>query len=537
MVQKASKLPTKTDVLISHDKKINELFGLNRKRLPPLAGIFGTTPLFGATPSPSGSSGGTGNFLKTGGDTMVGPIAFFPVDVFRDPTFNFIDIGQFVSTPPDYSTYVLVAGAGDLQFIDGAGWAGQYLILQGTNQQLITVKNATILSAPTIVGDGATQIITVTTTIAHGFSIGEVIQIDSTTNFNARALVLTTPSPTTFTYDLGSVGSATPESGTAKNGTILTGTGADIPLDGTIDLLNVPVITLIFDFTVSGNGAWRVISGGAGTGASDTPWTVDHDANQFILFNLKHLLFDDAVGSFPSATNPGIFFRLTSNSLVIQVPSGQDIELQTATGSTPNIAKMDENLIDFSLNPGSEFRVQALRVLDISQFEDNMTLLIANPTGANPSLLLSQLVADTGTGGNIGSGAAPWNDLNIEQIAFREGDEIIDIASMAFRADKLRLNVATGDTIDFLFQGTLRYEWSETIFKPIFDDNVDLGTPTEQFRDLHLDGIANIDTLNFGEAGIQNTMFGFLTIVDEPTPANPFSAASVNLFLDDGTGE
>lgn len=267
MVQKASRLPTKTDLMLAHELKIKELLGTMRKRVTiQQSGLFGGTPLGGATPSGGTSQGGTGDFLRTKGDTMIGPIAYFPVDVVKNVTFNSINIGPNAANPPDYSTYVLVTGSGDLQFIDGAAFAGQSLIFQGTNQLSINLKNATILSAPTVVGDGVTQIITVTTAQAHGFSIGEIIEVSNTTTFDRRAVVLSVPTSTTFTYDLGSVGSTTPDAGIAKNGNVLTGDGSDIILDGTLSVLNAPITTLVFDITLIGNGAWRVTGASIGLG-------------------------------------------------------------------------------------------------------------------------------------------------------------------------------------------------------------------------------------------------------------------------------
>jgi len=79
MVQKASNFPSKTDVLINNKKNIAALYGLNRLRIG--AQQIQTPSALGGTPSSATDSGGTGNFLKTQGDTMIGPIAFFPVDV------------------------------------------------------------------------------------------------------------------------------------------------------------------------------------------------------------------------------------------------------------------------------------------------------------------------------------------------------------------------------------------------------------------------------------------------------------------------
>ena len=130
-VQKASRRPTKTDILIKNQKLIRELYGLNRLRIaPPSAGV---TNSLGGTPSAAGESGGTGNFLKTQGDTMIGPIAFFPVTVAIDGS-DAIDIGQDSGSGniPDYSTYVFVSGGAtnDLELIKGAGFSGQWLIIQ-----------------------------------------------------------------------------------------------------------------------------------------------------------------------------------------------------------------------------------------------------------------------------------------------------------------------------------------------------------------------------------------------------------------------
>jgi len=273
MVQKASRLPTKTDLMLNHELKIKEILGLLRKRVTiQQSGLFGGTPMQGATNSASGP-GGTGDFLRKAGDQMKGPIAFDPVNTNRDTTFNFINISPNAANPPDYSTFVSMSISGDLQFIDGAAWQGQWLILQGINQFIFTVKSAVLRFISNIVGDGATQIITVTTTLDHGFSVGEVIQIDETTNFNQRASIIAVPTLTTFTYDLGSVGSATPEtSGLSKNGNILSGSGNDVILDGTLDDFNSPIITLIFDVLVAGGGVWRVIGAGVtGVGGNEFP--------------------------------------------------------------------------------------------------------------------------------------------------------------------------------------------------------------------------------------------------------------------------
>ena len=123
-VQKASKRPSKTDILAKNQKAIRDLYGLNRLRVAPPS--TGTTVSLGGTPSAAGASGGVGNFLRTQGDTMVGPIAFFPQTVAIDGA-DAIDIGQDSGTGniPDYSTYVFVSGGAtnDLELIKGAAFS------------------------------------------------------------------------------------------------------------------------------------------------------------------------------------------------------------------------------------------------------------------------------------------------------------------------------------------------------------------------------------------------------------------------------
>lgn len=89
----------------------------------------------------TGSSGNSaGNFLRTEGDTMIGPIAFFPKLV----TINLageIDIGR---DSGNYSSRIIVApNAGltdDLETILNAQFSGQLLFLQGIQGNTITIK-------------------------------------------------------------------------------------------------------------------------------------------------------------------------------------------------------------------------------------------------------------------------------------------------------------------------------------------------------------------------------------------------------------
>ncbi len=116
-------------------------YGLIRRRfsapqtigIPSGAGAIGTSPV-------------SGNFLRIEGDSMIGPIAFFP------------RVYQIVSGTPDeiiisagtnaFSTYVIVTGEGladdDVDTITGAAFSGQVFYLQANTVSQLTLKHGTV---------------------------------------------------------------------------------------------------------------------------------------------------------------------------------------------------------------------------------------------------------------------------------------------------------------------------------------------------------------------------------------------------------
>lgn len=156
MSQKASRLPSARDRLLKNKKDIKELYALGRQRItqrtiqPPARGAS----------SPRGNTAPSGNFLKTEGDTMIGPIAFDPVlvsivDNVGQPDDDSINISRNTgNNPPDYSTYVLVTPVGvddDLRVIFGAAFNGQLLYLQGTATTTIRLQNGDVANGGNIV--------------------------------------------------------------------------------------------------------------------------------------------------------------------------------------------------------------------------------------------------------------------------------------------------------------------------------------------------------------------------------------------------
>ncbi len=82
----------------------------------------------------------THQFLKTAGDTMVGPIAFLPVLITLTSSKT-IDIGK---DSGNFSSRVILANSGafQLETISGAAHNGQILFLQGVQTETIVVTNA-----------------------------------------------------------------------------------------------------------------------------------------------------------------------------------------------------------------------------------------------------------------------------------------------------------------------------------------------------------------------------------------------------------
>ncbi len=231
-------------------------------------GIADSSPITGnaGRPAASGSTTPGASTLDPAGGAMFGTLAYNPQALAISD--GRVDIQANQSGASKASSYILVTGQGspdDLNFIDGADKNGQILDFQGTITQIINIKHADIGTISNIVGTGT---VTVTTTINHNITTGEKGNILSTTNFNVQNVVFTKTGANTFTYP--ATGSTTPEtSGTFQRGNILTSDGADVALDGTKFANAVPWVSMKFDPTVLGFGAWRVQFGaGGGTGVS-----------------------------------------------------------------------------------------------------------------------------------------------------------------------------------------------------------------------------------------------------------------------------
>jgi len=205
-------------------------------------------------------SGTAGDFLRTSGGVMFGPIAY-------DPDFVFVDSDGRVPITSSYlQSTAPVAPNNEVFFFDGALFNGQQLVYQVTNQTIQVIKNGVFKNISNIVGNDTDNIITVTIDDTSLLVTGDTVNINSTTTFDIDDAIITITGSTTFTYDLGSIGSSTPgTSGTVQRGNIVMPDDQDLTLDSNISTLGVAIATFVFDPTIGG-GSWRLTSSTVSSG-------------------------------------------------------------------------------------------------------------------------------------------------------------------------------------------------------------------------------------------------------------------------------
>lgn len=431
MTQKATRLPTKTDRLLQNQKKVKDLYALNRLRITPRT-----------IQNPSGGSIGAGgdvssaaesNSLKSQGDTMVGPIAFFPVDVFIDSTTDpenpSINIGEGASNPPDYSTYVLVTGGNpptDLSTIFGAAFAGQMLKMQAIVD--IVIKDA--------VAAGSGNILTTT-------NQDETLAAGTITEF----LFDITSSP-------GGVQGAWRRATTGDGGGGSTGTLGELAdVDLSLPLVDAEVLTYN-----SASGFWENIppqSGGMNTDLSNmispTIPSVPLSMNNQNITGVNALEFDSN-GAKSITTLDNIFFNKSQQSIRsndgginLRVNSDQEIIFETPNGI---IAKFDEvNAADRRLE------MQGNRINDVAKIS-------FSPVLTTPTANTSQIFEEAGfnslfyvaRGGSHVFKSSQTNDilLTIGHIV-GGGGLLQDIGFMNFNANQILTTFIDGD-MELVFQ-------------------------------------------------------------------------------------
>ena len=424
MSQKASRLPTKTDRLLQNQKKVKDLYALNRLRITPKSI---QNPSFGSIGAGGDvSSAAESNSLKTQGDTMIGPIAFFPVDVFidstTDPANPSINIGQGISNPPDYSSYVLVTGGSpptDLSTIFGAAYAGQLLKLQAIVD--IVIKDA--------IANGSGNILT-TTNQDETLGAGTI---------------------TEFIFDItagpGGVQGAWRRATSGTGGGGSTGTLGELAdVDLSLPLMDAEVLT--YNGT---SGFWENIppqSGGMNTDMSNmispTIPPVALDMNLQNITGVNFLEFHSG-GAKSISTLDNIFFNKSQQSIAsivgginIKVNSDEEIIFETPNGI---IAKFDEvNAADRRLE------MQGNRISDVGK-------LLFSPVFANETSGFTQIFEESGFGSlrYVTKSSHVFLSDNTSDILLTIGHIVggggllQDIGFMNFNANEINSMVRDGD--------------------------------------------------------------------------------------------
>ena len=140
---KAARRKDLTDIVKDIQSKQKRDSGIQRQHFSGLGSAD-----FGSVSSSASSGGGVssnssqetsnGNFLPTAGGTMIGPIATFPVTTTISG--GVIDVGQGTS---EFTSNLIVIGAGDLDTINNPTNSGQLLWLQSHTSTAITLKHGT----------------------------------------------------------------------------------------------------------------------------------------------------------------------------------------------------------------------------------------------------------------------------------------------------------------------------------------------------------------------------------------------------------
>jgi hypothetical protein len=129
MTGKASNTKTTVDIIKKQKRDQKRAAGLSRQNLTGFSSGQASSSI--RSPVTSGSSAGsnTGNFIRSSGDTMVGPLAFYFQSKYI--ASGTLDISEETGA---YSSRVIVIGQGgaadDLEVILGASHAGQILFFQ-----------------------------------------------------------------------------------------------------------------------------------------------------------------------------------------------------------------------------------------------------------------------------------------------------------------------------------------------------------------------------------------------------------------------
>jgi len=500
--------------------------------------------------SPSGGSGRRddepnvtplASFLRTAGDTMIGALAFYPTAVTISS--GAIDITQ--DTTGKFSTYVIVSGEGaaddTLATITGAGFAGQIIYLQPilTNQITLTETGGNLILP------GGTNV--VVNSAKDGRQVVKLI-FDVTVNANKWTLVSNSAGgggvsfPITPTInDHGNVGTVTEDIDlSASDGHVhkitLTGnptlTFSNPPASGTqieFEIEYVQDATAGRTVTQPGSVAETVsISSGASSTTIVTYRTNDGGTIYHAIpalrgsITLSAPFLPLAGGTMSGNIDMGnqnisnMNLVTTSNATVTATFNANGtVNLGDAVTDQINfLGRINTDLVPITISThnlgisGLQWdalwvnRIESATTVTGSPFNINSAVITLGDAITDSIAFLGRLSSDAviplaGNVTDLGASTLEFADAYINRIA---STITFTGATTNINSTTINLGDAITDTINFL--GRL----GSNAVIPIADNVTDLGTTILEFRDLFIDGTANIDTL------AATTMAGNLTM-------------------------
>jgi len=148
-VGKASRIQTSVDRLRKQQSQIRNLQATNRNRNTPRP--VAATATSGVSAA-GDTGGGTGNFIATQGDTMIGPIAVYPNQIpITIDADGIADISK--STELAYTSYVRIDASGPSSVLDtlaGAAFDGQLVWVENVDA-IMTIAHSTVGNGGNIV--------------------------------------------------------------------------------------------------------------------------------------------------------------------------------------------------------------------------------------------------------------------------------------------------------------------------------------------------------------------------------------------------
>ena len=450
MTGKASNTKTTVDIIKKQRRDQKKAAGLARQNLTGFSSGNASSTV--RSPVTSGSSAGsnTGGFVKTGGDTMVGPLAFYFQTKYI--ASGVLDVSASTGA---YSSRVVVIGQGgsadDLEVILGAGFAGQILFFQPI--QAVTLQS--FLKTATAWASGTS------------YSIGDVV-LDS----NQRYTCYTAHTSSSATDPGNGADWATVW---YRNNIRITGATEQVVA---ID----EIILLQYDST---DGVWTVVSGGGSGGSSGAGLGDDNVWTGINTFNGVTTSINSATINFGDSSGDLINFIATVSTPGIPM-GGNDVK---------NVGQIEFSTTSQYIKGNSVGLEYRLPIGDTHEFFING---------------VSELLIE-GTGTTLGGDLdLATNDIqNVDQLNFEVTGQRLNSTSSS-----IQYEVPSGDYHNFLVNSssemTIR-DTGVTITNDLtVNDDVTLGATSADLTTHN--GLVNYAT-NYSAVGLPaSTSAGYITI-------------------------